>query len=412
MSTQQVLGHVIALDPTFKQANALARAAGVSRFSYNWALTEWDRQYKLGGRPTANKLKKQFNMIKGKEFPWIYESPKDANQQVFKDLDFAFSNFFKSIKGQRKGPKIGYPTKRKKGQDDSFYVSNDKFHFDPDGKHVVLPVIGSVKTHESLRFQGKIVCGRVRRIANKWYLSVQVECESRVPNTFKRDIIGVDLGIKTAIFPSQEDPIESPKPLKKNLKKLAHANRRLHRRQKGGQNRFKARMKVARIHQRIANIRKDFMHKVTTKLARENQTVVIEDLNVREMLKNERLARAISDVGFGMFRRFLEYKAPKYGGQMIAADRWYPSSKRCSQCEYIKEELTLKKRVYRCEVCGFVDNRDHNAAKNLEEYPRLVGNSWLSPQTLGDEYASTSEMKQVRSKELVERLEKNQELNS
>ena len=395
------LGHSIALDPTCKQANMLARAAGCSRFAYNWGLAEWGRQYKSGGKPSANKLKKQLNSIRGKEFPWSYESPRDATSQPFADLGRAFSEFFASINGTRKGPKIGHPTPRKRGQDDSFYVANDKFRIIDD--KIVLPKIGPVRMREGLRLSGKILCARVFRKAGRWYVSVQVQGEFRRPTTHLRPIIGVDLGIKVAVMPSQGDFIEAPKPLAANLKQLCRANRRLHRRQKGGKNRYKAQMRVARLHQRIGNVRRDWAHKVTTKLTRENQAVVFEDLNVKGMLKNERLARAISDVGFGMIRQFAVYKGRLNDCDVKIADRWFPSSKRCSRCGHVKEEMPLSERVYRCEIesCGLVEDRDRNSALNLEAYPGLRGNV-AERRNAWEDGASTRKVKAFRASTVVE----------
>lgn len=395
------VGHVIALDPTVAQTIAFARAAGVSRFTYNWALGEWGRIYQSGGKPKMNDIKRGFNAAKREKWPWMMESPRDANSQPFADLMSAFRAFFDSIAGRRKGPSVGYPTNRKKGFDDSFYVANDRLHFDQDGKHVVLPVIGRVRVMESLRFYGKILSARVSRTAGKWSLSVAVECEMRVPNVAKRDIIGVDLGIKTAVVTSAGDAIKAPKPLKQNLKALRLAQRELHRRTKGGENRNKSRVRVATLYARIANIRNDFLHKVTTRLARENQTVVIEDLNVAGMVKNRRLARAISDVGFGGFRRMLTYKGPKFGCDVIVTDRWFPSSKRCSACGAIKETLALGERVYRCDACGAVKDRDENAALNLETYPRLSGNV-PKGKTLTDTESSTRRPKVRHASSVVE----------
>jgi len=382
------LGHVIVLDPTAIQANAMARAAGAARFTYNWARAEWQRQYETGQKPTANRLQKQFNAIKREQFPWIMESPKDANSHAFTDLGAAYSNFFKSLKGERKGRRVGYPKFRRKGANDSFYVASEMFRFSDDGKRVRLPVIGWVKIHEPLRLHGKIVAGRVRRVAGKWQLSVQVEMEARVPTTPIREVVGVDLGVKTAIVPSVGNPIDSPKPLKKMLVKLRRANRILHRRKEGGRNRYKARIRLARIHKHIADVRKDFMHKVTTKLCRETQVVVIENLNVAGILRNRKVARAVADVGMGMFRRFLEYKGPIFGCEIIVADRWFPSSKRCHGCDNVKKELDLSERTYTCEFCGLVCDRDKNAALNLEQYPRLEGNWDREIRTPGDDQAS------------------------
>ena len=387
-----ILAHSIALDPTEKQKNALAKAAGCARFSYNWGLAEWQRQYKLGLKPTANKVKKAFNGIKEKEFPWIYDSPKDANQEAFSDLGSAFSNFFKSLNGGRKGRKIWYPQFKKKGKcSDSFGISNDKFHFHKDAKRVYLPVIGSVKIKERLRFQGKILGARVKRVAGQWFLSVQVEGHFERPTAFLNPIAGIDLGIKTAVVSSRQEPILAPKPLKANLQRLKRANRKLHRRKKGSKNRHKARIQVARVHQRVTNIRKDFLHKVTTQLARENQANVIEDLNVAGMLKNHKLSRAISDVGFGLFRQYMTYKAPIFGSELIVADRWFPSSKTCHVCLEKNEHLTLSDREWCCEGCGVVHDRDDNASKMLELYPGLLGNGKSQKlQTPMDDHAATS----------------------
>jgi putative transposase len=368
------LGHVIALDPTVKQANALARAAGCARFAYNWGLDEWQRQYETGRRPTVGAVKKAFNAIKRPSFPWIYESPKDANQQALNDLGVAFKNFFDSCAGRRKGHKLGHPTYRKRGQDDSFYVSNDKFSVSTTKQVVRLPVIGNIRTHEALRLHGRVLCGRVYRTAGRWYLAVNVECEARVPNVPDRPIIGVDLGVKTAVVPSRGDPIDAPKPLAAALARRRRANRTLHRRKKGSANRRKAALRVARIHQRVACLRKDFLHKVTTRLCRENQAVVIEDLNVAGMTRNRHLARAILDVGLGTFRSFMSYKGPLHGCEVVVASRWFPSSKRCSGCGEVKAELALGQRTFVCERCGLVIDRDLNAAMNLEQYPGLPGN--------------------------------------
>lgn len=372
-------GHVIRLDPTVKQANAMARAAGVSRFTYNWALAEWKRQYEAGKRPSGPALGKQFNQIKREQFPWVMESPRDANSQPFADLGRAFSNFFASLSGKRRGKSVGYPQFRRRRVDDSFYVANDKFECRQRGKRGVvrLPVIGDVRMCEAFRWRGKVLSGRVYRQADRWYLAVACEVDARVPHVHRSPIVGVDLGLKTAVVPSHGPSVDAPKPLRASLRRLRRANRRLHRRKKGGANRNKARVQVARLHQRVACIRKDFWHKVTTDLVRENQAIVVEDLSMSFMLRNRRLARAASDVGLGMFRPMLQYKAPAYGGEVLVADRYYPSTQRCSGCVNIKSgdgKISLGESEYACDRCGAVMDRDVNASLNLEQYPRLAGN--------------------------------------
>jgi putative transposase len=372
-------GHVIRLDPTVKSGNALARACGVRRFTYNWALAEWNRQHAAGEKPTAQKLKKQFNAIKGEQFPWILESPSDANRHAFADLGCAFSNFFASCAGKRKGRKIGRPTFRCRGIDDSFYVANDKFEVRQRGKRgiVRLPVIGDIRMMEPLRWQGKILCARVFRKADQWFIAINVETRVMRPHVHERPIVGIDLGLKTTVVPSHGDSIDGPKSLRKDLKHLARANRELHRRKKGSKNRNKSQIKVARKHQRIANVRKDWWHKTTTDLCRKNQTVVIEDLRINFMLKNRWLARAASDAGLGMFKPLMLYKTSIYGTTLIIAAWNYPSTQRCSCCGHIKTDdakIGLGVLTYVCDKCGFIEDRDRNGALNLEQYPGLQGN--------------------------------------
>lgn len=366
---------VIRLDPTVKQAVALSKAVGVSRFVYNWALQEWTSQYESGGRPTAFKLKKQFNALKRDLFPWMWDSPKDANQQPFLDLGVGFTNWFESLKGTRGGLKMGRPTFHKKGSKDSFYVSNTTFSV--KGTVVKLPVIGNVRMAEELRFKGRILSGRVSRRAGHWYLSIAVEVDCRIPNVPIRESIGVDIGLKPAVITSERLFLEAPKPLTKALKQLKRANRKLHRRVKGSKNRKKAQMELARLHEKIANIRKDFWHKTTTQLCRENQTVVVEDLKLAFMLKNKRLARAASDVGLGRFRPMLTYKAQSFGAEVVLADRFFPSTQRCSDCGHIKvgdKKLQLGDQEYICRECGSCMDRNLNASLNLKQYPGLQGN--------------------------------------
>jgi putative transposase len=347
-----ILAHKIALDPTVKQAIGLVKACGTARYAWNWALAEWKRQYESGEKPNTNALKIQWN----KEKPeWVYESPKDANQRPFANLRKAFVRFFKK--------KARYPRFKRKGVHDSFYLSNDKFAV--DGSRVRIPIIGWVHMTEEIRFAGKIQSASVSRTADRWFISFSIDVGEYSKTRTGDGIIGVDLGVKDAIVLSTGEKLEGPKPLRKSLKALGRRARRLSRKTKKSNRRTKAKRKVARLHARITNIRNDFLHKATTRICRENQAVVIEDLNVRGMVKNHRLARAISDIGFGEFRRQLGYKAKIYESEIIVADRFFPSSKTCSSCGSIKENLMLSEREFRCEDCGFTGDRDVNAAINL-----------------------------------------------
>ena len=363
--------HKIALEPTAEQAQAFVRAAGVARFVWNWALAEWKAWYKAGKKPTAMKLKKHFNAIKGELFPWVYDSPRDANAQPFVNLGKAFKRFFD---GDAKYPKF-----KKKGKcRDAFYVANDKFRV--EGDVITLPHVGKVKMREALRFSGKVVCATVSRTAKRWFVSISVEVDLPVlASENQARCAGVDLGVKnlaTLASLEQEIMVSGPKPLRAALRRLRRLQRSLSRKVKGSRNRDKARLKVARCHARIADVRADALHKLTTWLIRTYGCVVIEDLGVKGMLRNRKLARVISDMGFGEFRRQLEYKSELSEGEVIVADRWFPSSRRCRKCDVVSVGLTLKDRVFHCEnrACGHVEDRDVHAARNLERYPGLQGN--------------------------------------
>ena len=362
--------HKIALDPTPDQEQQFRRAAGVARFTWNWALAEWLRQYKAGLKPTALGLKKQFNAVKADLFPWVYDSPRDPNAQSFANLGKAYARFFS--KEARK------PRFKKKGRcKDAFYVANDKFRV--DGKTVTLPRIGKVRMREELRFAGKITCATVSRTADRWFVAISVETDLPVrPCENQARTVGVDLGVKRLATLSDGTFVVGPKPLHCTLKRVKRLSRALSRKAKGSHNREKARRRLARCHGRLAAIRADALHKLTTALVRDCGQIVIEDLNVQGMSRNRKLARAILDMGFGEFRRQLGYKQELAATEVIVADRWFPSSKTCSACGALNEHLTLKDRIFHCGGCGLAEDRDLNAARNLERYPGLRGNPYAS----------------------------------
>jgi putative transposase len=350
-----IRAHRIALDPTVEQQVAFAKACSVARFSWNWALAEWKRQYAAGEKPSATKLQKQWNALKEEKFPWVYESPKDANQRPFANLDKAFSKFFKKT--------AKYPRFKKKGKRDSFYASNDRLRIAE--KCVRLPFIGEVNTHEPLRFTGKIMSGVVSREAQRWFISIAVEVPELEPLPRIQKTIGIDLGLKTAVVCSDGQTFDAPKPLAAHLRRLRRRSKEVSRKVRGSNNRWKAVQRLSRLHARIKNIRKDWTHKVTTKLIRENQAVCFEDLNVRGMTQNRCLSRAISDIGWFEFRRQLEYKAVWYGRQAVAVSRWFPSTKTCSRCGVVRDGMQLSEREFVCLACGFTQDRDLNAALNI-----------------------------------------------
>ena len=358
--------HKIALDPTPEQEQQFRRAAGVARFTWNWALAEWQRQYKAGLKPTALGLKKQFNAVKHDLFPWVYDSPRDANARPFFNLDRAYARFFRK---EARKPRF----KKKSKCRDSFYVANDKFRV--DGKTVTLPRIGTVRMREALRFEGKITGATVSQTADRWFVSITVETDLPVrPCENQARTVGIDLGVKRLATLSDGTFIVGPKPLHCRLKQVKRLGRALSRRTKGSHNREKARHRLARCHRRLSAIRADALHKLTSTLVQDCGRIVIEDLNVKGMSRNRKLARAILDMGFGEFRRQLGYKHELAGTKVILADRWFPSSRTCSTCGALNDTLTLKDRVFHCGGCGLTEDRDLNAARNLERYPGLRGN--------------------------------------
>jgi len=352
-----VLSHKIRINPTVKQEKYFRRASGTSRFAYNWGLAEWKRQYEVGLKPTALAVKKAFNAIKPIEFPWVFDVTKCAPEQAFTDLGTAFKRFFKH--------QAKYPKFKKKGIHDSFYLANDQFKI--DGFKIRIPKLGWVRLSENLRLSGKILSATVSRAADHWFVSINVQMES-TPIIIKNqdDAIGVDLGIKNLVTLSNGEMIAGPKPLRKLSSKLARMQRHLAKCTKGSKRYDKCRMKLARLHYKIRCIRQDSLHKLTTALCRTYKVICIEDLNISGMMKNHKLARAISDMGLYEFKRQLEYKSKLFGNWISVIDRWFPSSKTCSNCSNVKTELHLSQRKYHCNNCGVTLDRDINAALNIK----------------------------------------------
>ena len=385
------LTHKIALRPTKEQKEYFQKAAGTARFVWNWALAEWNRQFSLGLKPHALLLKKQFNQIKYQEFPWLKEMHRDSHAQPFAYLQKGWQRFFKDLEAKKPAyePKV-----KKKGRcRDSFYVANDKFRI--QGNDVYLPKIGRVPLTEALRFEGKILGATVSRTANRWFIAVQVEVSEATARKRRSSngIIGIDLGITAAVTLSDGKKIASPRPLKSALRRLKIRGRRashklsMAREQIGlsrtapipkgtrlpkSHNHKKCSLKLAKLHARIVHLREDFTHKVTNKLCRENQTIVLEDLHVKGMLANHKLSLAINDVGFGAIRQKIEYKAKRFATKVIIADRFYPSSRLCSGCGWYFKELSLSERNWQCSSCQTWHDRDVNAALNLKRLATIT----------------------------------------
>jgi len=364
-----IKAHKIRLNPTPEQAVYFAKAAGTSRFVWNWALAEWHRQYEAGEKPTALKLKKHFNEIRREQFPWTWEVTKNASDQPFLDLGKAFTAFFE---GKARRPRF----KSKKRSKPSFYLANDQLEL---GDHRIwIPKLGWVNMAEKLRFNGKVAGARITKTADWWFVSIQVDLPDALPEK-KPAAVGIDVGLNRLVTLSTGEGVENQAFLKAALKKLRQANKRLHRRKLGSKNREKARKQVARLHYRITCLRDDVLHKLTTRLANCYGIIGLEDLNLKGLLKNRKLARSFSDAALGRLVNLLTSKMAQRGGQVQKVGRFFPSSKTCHACGWKWEEMQLSDRVFLCQnpQCAyyqFEQDRDHNASLNiLHEALRLIG---------------------------------------
>lgn len=353
------------LQPTRGQLSSLRQHAGTARFAYNWGLAERIRIFKENeGKDrfvSAIDQHKSWNIWKHLNAPWWVEVSKCAPQEAFRNLDSAFKNFWMGLKEKRK---VGFPKFKKRGVHDSFTLTG---RLNILGKRKIkLPRLGKIRTKESTgKFKGRILSATVSREADRWYVSFSVEIERPDPKPIIGSVVGVDIGLNHFATLSDGMQIDAPMPLRANLHRLQRRSKHHSRKQKGSNNRRKSALSLARLHRRIKNQRKDFLHKISTSLARTKQAIVVEDLNVQGMSKNRRLSRAIMDSGWSEFRRMLEYKTAWYGSRLVIADRFFPSSKTCSACGVKKDSLALSDRVFECKSCGIEIDRDLNAAKNL-----------------------------------------------
>jgi putative transposase len=365
-----IKAHKIRLHPTPEQATYFAKAAGTARFCFNWALAEWKQQYEAGGKPSALALKKQFHAIRKQQFPWTYDVSKSVVEGAFMDVAAAFKNFFESLKT---GKRRGYPKfKSKKRSRQAFYLANDRFAV---GDHwVEISKLGRVNMAEKLRFSGKILCARVSKTASWWFVSITVELPDEQHDNH-HPAVGLDAGLNRLATLSDGRQFENQKPLRTLLRQLRQANKRLSRRTKGSKNWLKAKRKLARLHYRIACIRDDILHKLTTEIARSCGVVGVESLHVKGLIQNRKLALSFSDAALGKLLRLLESKVTHRGGQVVKVDRFFPSSQLCHKCGWRWENIALADRVFVCQnpACCWCGDRDVNAALNiLKEALRLI----------------------------------------
>lgn len=350
--------HTYRFYPTSLQAEQLAQLFGCVRVVYNWGL-QCGLEAKQASEciPAMPTLSKALTQLKKSEsHHWLQKVSSVPLQQALRHLDSAWKNCFEKRAAQ---PRF----KRKDGEQSATFVRS-AMKVTTDG--VTLSKIDGLL---DIRWSRDLPsdpssCTVTKDVTGRYHISFVVEFEPAQLEPVEQ-AVGVDLGLTHLAILSDGEKIENPRFLQNDLDKLARAQRSLARKKKGSSNRRKQKLKVARLHARIAQKRKDQAHQLSTRLIRENQAIAVESLAVKHMVRNRSLARSISDAGWGMFVRMLEYKAAWYGRTVIKIDRWFPSSKTCSDCEHQLESLSLSVRTWECPACGRAHDRDVNAAKNI-----------------------------------------------
>ena len=374
-----ILAKKVRLYPTEKQEEKLWQAVGTARFIYNWTLERQEENYKNGGKFLSDgKLRKELTQLKKDKLAWLYKVSNNVAKQAVKDACNSYKNFFK---GLAEKPKF----KSKKKSKPSFYHDNVKLKV-KDNKLVNIEKVGWIKTNEQLPVNVKYFNPRISYDNKYWYLSVGIEQEETKEELMNVSL-GIDLGIKELAVCSDGKVfknINKTYVVRKIEKKLKRLQRKVSKKyemnkiEKGGENRcqykktkniIKLEKQIQQIHRKLANIRKNYVHQTTTSIVKTKPyRVVIENLGVSNMMKNKHLSNAIRKQGFNEFKRQLEYKCKFRGIKLVIADRFYPSSKICSQCGEIKKDLKLKDRIYKCNSCGLTIDRDFNASINLSRY--------------------------------------------
>lgn len=348
------------LYPNEEQRIYLAKTFGCTRFVYNRMLAERIKSYEENKDLDISAMKYPTPAQYKGEFEWLKEVDSLALANAQMNLDKAYKNFFRD-------KSVGFPKFKKKTNTNNYTTNNQNGTVYIENSHIKVPKLKSmIKIKQHRQFNGLIKSATISQVpSGKYFISILVETEIiQLPETDKK--IGVDLGIKEFAITSDGVFFSNAKHLKKSEKRLAKLQKDLSRKEKGSNNRKKAKIKVAKIHEKIANQRKDMLHKVSTQLINENQVIVIEDLKVNNMIKNHKLAKSIADASWSEFRRMLEYKAKWYGREIIIAPSNYASSQLCSNCgNKSSQTKDLSCRTYICPVCGMIMDRDINAAKNL-----------------------------------------------
>lgn len=373
-----ILSRKVRLKPTKKQEQKMWQSVGTARFVYNWTLNRQEENYKNGGKFISdNELRKEITQLKKDELSWLNEVSNNVAKQAVKDCCTAYKNFFT---GKSKRPKF----KSRKKSKPSFY--NDNVKLKVKEKSVLLEKIGWIKTNEPLPMGVKYTNPRISYDGKYWYLSVGIE--QPLHEEALTDVsLGIDVGVKVLAVCSDGQVFKNinktrtVKKLEKRLKRLQKQVSRkyeMNKQFKGGEvrcqfvktnNIIKLEKQIRLIHRRLKNIRLNHLHQATNQIVKTKPSrLVMETLNIKGMMKNKHLSKAIAQQGWYEFKRQLQYKGEKYGIEFVEADKWYPSSKTCSHCGNVKTKLSLSERTYHCEACGLSIDRDWNASINLSRY--------------------------------------------
>ncbi len=364
--------------PNARQRELIGRTFGCCRWVYNKCLEERRAAYESTGKsPTRFQQDRMLPSWKA-ENPWLMEADSHALQQAVADLDRAYQNFFRRC---RQGGRPGYPRFRSKRDARQNYRTSQGVSV-PDARHVKLPKLGLVKARVSRGIEGRVLSATVKQVPSGRYFVCLccTDCPEPEAAPGAIAVLGIDAGVHDLMVRSDGVKIASPRALARSERRLAREQRRLSRKRKGSASRRKQKRKVARIHERIADQRKDAIHKATTDAVRESQAIAVEDLDVRGMERDRRLAKAVADASMSEMLRQLEYKCSWHGRRFVKVSRWYPSSKTCSCCGHVLEELPLSVRAWTCPACGARHDRDLNAAANIaREGARLLEEGTAGP---------------------------------
>jgi len=350
------------IKPTREQAEMFEKHFGATRFVYNWGLEQKTKSYQEG-KKTLTFLGLGPELIKlKKENIWMKEVNSQSLLASLKNLDNAYTRFFREKKG--------FPKFKSKYNPKQSFQCPQHCGVDFEKGLLNIPKVKNIKAIFHRKFEGDIKTVTISKVpSGKYYVSILVEDGKELPIKSKldrNDAVGIDMGLKDFVVTSDGDKIANPKYLRKSEEILARRQKKLSKKKKGSNNRNKQRQKVAKLHEKIANQRKDFLHKVSYQIVHKNHgTICVEDLCVKGMVRNHKLAKSISDVGWGMFYEFLKYKSEWYGKNFLDIGRFEPSSKMCSVCGHIKSDLKLSDREWTCKKCGTEHDRDVNASVNI-----------------------------------------------